>query len=454
MGLILCIAATAITSQALAKPTGVLVPLTGSKGVDKSFESGVNSELKRTLSKQAVLVGDAELKSGLAEAGCKGAACASSALKVAKGSKARFVFVPQLENEFDIFNLKVTIVDADHPNDGRVKLEANCEFCDASAIYKKFKEMLNSKDAKDALSMPGKPKGPSSFTLAVVTSPANAEVFVNGKSRGRSPLSVVGLKAETYQLEVKLKGYVSQKKTVTPPSPLPSAPLSESFTLKPKAPSSFPIIIKSKPKGATVVLDGVQIKVKSPFKARVKPGAHEIVFTKKGYEELKKSFTTPAQAETITINVTLKKVQAAKPKPAPTPKVAPPPKAAPVVVTQQTIPPRPPLLASNWSGAGIGVGALMTGVGAWLITLHGEITCNNGETRKTCPEVYNTKVPGGILLGVGTAAVSASVITMLIRSEWPANTQKKGSAGLQRASFIPLITPTLGGAAATFDFEF
>ena len=454
MGLLIGLVMTAFASQAIALPTGVLVPLSGSKGVEKEIESGVNTALSAMIGKQASLVDASQVKAGLSAAGCQGAACSNAALKVANGAQARFAFVPQLDNEFDIFNLKLVIVDSDHPNDGRVKLEASCEFCDADGINAKFKEMITSKDVKNVLSMPGKPKGPSSFTLAVITSPANAEIFVNGQSKGRSPINIEGLKAEDYQVEVKLKGYISQQKTVTPPKPLPSSPLSESFTLKPEAPKSFPLIVKTTPKGANVILDGVAIKVKSPFKAKVKPGAHEIIFSKEGYEELKQTFTTPPQSETITINAVLKKIEAEKPKPQPVlePKVAPTPK--PAVIAQPTMPPRPPLLASNWGGAAIGVGALMTGVGGWLLSLHGEITCNNGETRKTCPEVYNTKIPAGVLLGVGTAAISASVITLLIRSQWPANTTKRAEAQLQGSNLIPLITPTHGGATATFDFRF
>ena len=440
-----------LSSNALALPSGVLVPLKGSVGVDKEVERATNTSLSLTLASKVMLVDENKTKVGLKKGGCEGAGCAKSAIKVDLGSEARFAFVPSMENEFDIYTLKLTIVDADHSGSQALQIEANCEFCDADGIKAKFKDLLSSKDVKSALSKPGKPKAPTSFTLSLVTSPSNAEVLINGKSKGRTPLSIPNLKSETYRIEVKLKGYVSQKKSITPPSPLPSTAISESFTLKPKSPSSFPIIIKSKPKGATVTLDGVKIKVKSPFKARVKPGAHEIIFTKKGYEELKKSFVTPPQSETINLSVTLKKIEEAKPKPVMA-QPKPQPKSQPV--TNVRIPPRPPILANNWSGAALGVGAIMAGVGAWLVSQHGEITCNNGETRLTCPDIYNTKLPGGVLLGMGTAAIGASVITMLIRSDWPTRSPSTMKRQVKSAQYMPTVIPTQGGAAASFGFKF
>ena len=452
------LAALFLSTSVCAKSNAVLIPLKNSKEVKGSTEKSINIALSKSLKTEVDLANVSKVAQTLKTAGCKGSQCKSSAMKVAQAANTRFVFIPSLVNEFDIFALQIFIFDADHPDVAPLELKETCEFCSDQDLVKKFKTMLNSGKVKKMLSREGKPKGPSTFTLSVVTSPPNAEVLVNGVRKGRSPLNIKGLKSEKYQLEVTLKGYVSEKKTLTPPTPLPTKSISESFTLKPKAPKSFPIIIKTKPKGALVVLDKVKIQVRTPFKAKVKPGSHEITFSLAGYEDYTKTFSTPAQEETISLNVTLKKIA---PKVVAKPEVKPSPQPTNPAATQSniqpsldnTVPPRPPLLASNWSGAALGVGTIMTGVGAWLLSVHGEITCNDGRTRKTCPEVYNTKIAAGTLLGMGTAAIGASMITLLIRSEWPQKSVK-GRVQSQAQNYIPIITPTQDGAKASFSFSF
>ena len=446
----ICLFVSFLGTQTFALPSGVLVPLKDSKDVDKKLEGTLNKYLASTLAKRVTLVSSTQTKKALKDAGCEGISCLKSAIKVAQRSQARFVLIPSLENEFDIYAIKLSLGDADYPNQPLVQLESSCEFCSEDDLKKKLGSMLSSADIKKALSKEGKPKGPSTFKLAVITSPPNAKIFLNGKAQGRSPLNVAKLKPQTYELEVRLKGYVSQKKTFTPPSPLPETPLSESFTLKPKAPTSFPIIVKTKPKGAAVVLDGVKIKVKSPFKARVKPGAHEISFSLKGYEDLKQSFTTPPQSETITISVSLKKLPA-KPAVVQAPKIAKK-DVKPVIQATPTMPPRPPILTSNWHYASLGAGVIMTGIGGFLLSLDGEITCNNGETRKTCPEIFNTKTPAAVLLSTGTAALGAGLITLLIRAEWPAASRTKSQ--INTANLVPTIMPNSDGASASWQFSF
>ena len=447
-----------LSTSVWANPSAVLVPLKDSKEVKNSTEKSINIALSKALKAKVALANVAKVAQGLKALTCKGSKCKSSAIKLAQKTESRFVVIPNLVNEFDIFALQVFMLDSENPDVAPVELNETCEFCSDEDLIKKFKTMLNSGEVSKMLSRKGKPKGPSSFTLSVVTSPPNAEVFVNGVSKGRSPISIKELKAKKYQLEVKLKGYVSEKKTLTPPNPLPAKPISESFTLKPKAPTSFPIIIKTKPKGALVVLDKVKIKVRTPFKAKVKPGSHEITFSLDGYEDYTQTFSTPVQEETISLNVTLKKIV---PKIVAKPKVKPQQKPSAQLEAQtnlkanssKTVPPRPPLLASEWSGPALGAGAIMTGVGAWFLSLHGEITCNDGRTRKTCPEIYNTKIAAGTLLGIGTAALGASIITLLIRAEWP-QSKVKSTVQSQAHNFVPSITPTQGGANASFSFSF
>ena len=58
------------------------------------------------------------------------------------------------------------------------------------------------------------------------------------------------------------------------------------------------------------------------------------------------------------------------------------------------------------------IGTVIVGAGGWLTYQDGEVTCEDGRDRKTCPEVYNTKylglsagVIGGALIGSGVALI-------------------------------------------------
>ena len=107
----------------------------------------------------------------------------------------------------------------------------------------------------------------------------------------------------------------------------------------------------------------------------------------------------------------------------------------------------------------IAVGVVATGVGSWLLSLHGDIACNNGETRLTCPDIYDSKYPGGILLGVGAATLGVGIVSILLNQKWPESSSPavKTSTRVKSApktSFIPSVVPTRDGAAASFSFTF
>ena len=456
LALLICLCSWGVAAQSHAQPSGLIVPLKGSAGVEANLEISLNKGLRRLFSSKLKLVDGAKTISALKAAGCQGAKCRSAAAKLAQSAEARFVVTPDVKNEFDIYNLKLSIADADFISQPMVEIESTCEFCDEAGLIAKLEEMIQNAQVAKVLSRPGKPKGPTSFVLSVVTSPKSAEIFLDGKRRGVSPIKIGELSAKTYDLEVKLKGYHSQKKRITPPKPLPSKPISESFTLKPKAPTSFPMIVKTKPKGASVILDGVTIKVKTPFKAKVKPGEHTIIIKLKGYKDYTQTFKTPAKSETIPITVALSKVAPAKPKKPAKPKTQPK-SLVPNALT--TPPPKPALLSGNVSGGMIAAGVIATGLGGWLLSLHGDIACNNGETRRTCPEIYDTKYSAGVLLGIGAATLGAGVISILINQTWPepsapavkTSTQVKSGA---KTSFMPSVVPTQDGAAASFSITF
>lgn len=71
----------------------------------------------------------------------------------------------------------------------------------------------------------------------------------------------------------------------------------------------------------------------------------------------------------------------------------------------------------RYTGVGVGMaigGAVLAGVGTWLVALDGDITCDDGRTRAECPTVYNTKYVGVASLGVGAGLVGAAIATFIL----------------------------------------
>lgn len=462
-----CLFAWMTSSVAFANPTGAVISIKGSKEVSPELEAALTKAQRSVYQSKLTLLGATETESAVKGAGCSGASCSSSLTQLFQRVNTRFVVITSVNNEFDMYTIKVAVADSDYPERALVEVSTKCEFCDEASLIDKLKELSFDGKLEEAFKRAEKPKGPTEFVLSVVTSPAGAEVFLDGKSRGLSPVSIPSLKAQAYTIEVKLNGYIDQKKTLTPPNPLPADPLSESFTLKPKAPEKFPIVVQTIPPGASVTLDGVKIKVKSPFKAKVKPGSHTIVFSLEGYEDQSYTFKTPAQAETIPVDVTLKKVapvtppdqaKADTPKETPpvAPKVVPPPSVPPATLVSSVPVERPSLLSTSLSGALLGVGAVVTGIGGWLLSIHGEVACNDGRDRKTCPEIYDSKYPAGILIGLGTASLGAGLISMIINGQWPDSptTSSSVETSPKTTTMVPAIVPLRDGAAASFSVSF
>ena len=108
----------------------------------------------------------------------------------------------------------------------------------------------------------------------------------------------------------------------------------------------------------------------------------------------------------------------------------------------------------------MGVGVVMAGVGGWLLSLHGDIACESG-TRITCPEIYDTKYPAGVLLGLGAASIGAGILSLWLNNHWPQSTLKRSTPNAKPANstskknvFMPSVAPTQGGAAASFSITF
>jgi hypothetical protein len=86
-------------------------------------------------------------------------------------------------------------------------------------------------------------------------------------------------------------------------------------------------------------------------------------------------------------------------------------------VVQIQLIPKPSAIApaseSRWAWLPLGAGAAMVIPGVVLLALDGRETCD-GPAAVRCPKVYDTVIPGGILVGLGAALLATSVVIFLL----------------------------------------
>ena len=107
---------------------------------------------------------------------------------------------------------------------------------------------------------------PGTGQMIVQSTPPRAGVTVNGDWRGRTPLTLTGLKFGSYAVRIVQPGFVTAREEVTlsgaQPSRTVSARLQRAVGTAPSARGAAPaalvgsIYVDSRPRGARVVLDG------------------------------------------------------------------------------------------------------------------------------------------------------------------------------------------------------
>ncbi|HOX43179.1 MAG TPA: hypothetical protein PK668_06260 [Myxococcota bacterium] len=118
--------------------------------------------------------------------------------------------------------------------------------------------------------------------------------------------------------------------------------------------------------------------------------------------------------------------------PAP-PSIAAPPLAAPVVKAQPVPAPRPWWAQpSTYAWVTLGLGLAASVPGGVLVGLDGQGTCD-APSGVRCPEIYDTLVPGAVLLGTGAALLGTALILVLLGDE-PGEDQPGSAASL---GFVP-----------------
>ena len=104
----------------------------------------------------------------------------------------------------------------------------------------------------------------------IVTNPMDARVYLNGKNKGTSPLTLDDLLIGSYELRLEKKGYGIIKKTLT-------IQIDETLTVSEKLPEGKNVVINSKPEGVSLYINGNEVG-KTPYEATIGFGNKKIKF--------------------------------------------------------------------------------------------------------------------------------------------------------------------------------
>jgi hypothetical protein len=170
------------------------------------------------------------------------------------------------------------------------------------------------------------------------------------------------------------------------------------------------ITVESTPSGAQVRLDGEERGV-TPLTTSVTAGRHRVEVSKAGYASAVRVVNALNAMSKISVKL----------EPGAPGAVAGPPISSGSSAGDGTEQPLDSLVAGTRAkrvnrGLGYGLaagGALLSGLGSWLILIDGEVTCPSRGIRE-CPHVYNTNTPGLLAMGVGAGLLGAGV-TILIQ---------------------------------------
>ncbi len=132
--------------------------------------------------------------------------------------------------------------------------------------------------ARPVAQAPAAEPAPARGRLMVRSTPAGAQVFVNGRRRGTTPLAMRDLAPGAYTIRVARSGFDEQSRRVT----VSSAGVRElNLRLersRPAAPVSFTgsLYVDSRPRGARVFLDGKEIGTTPMQAGDIRSGAHVV----------------------------------------------------------------------------------------------------------------------------------------------------------------------------------
>ncbi|MBU1535968.1 PEGA domain-containing protein, partial [Myxococcota bacterium] len=162
----------------------------------------------------------------------------------------------------------------------------------------------NERSAVVATLKPKTPDVPEGL-VTIITSVPGCEIFVDGMPKGKTPMPRIRLIAGQHMLEVRKKGYISQKRTVTITA---NQQQLVNFDVKeaPKHVAVGPLKITTET-GAQIFIDG-QPKGKSSVQYdRMKAGTYQIEIVKPGFKKVQKTIEVKADTGAV-VHIPLERV--------------------------------------------------------------------------------------------------------------------------------------------------
>jgi hypothetical protein len=139
--------------------------------------------------------------------------------------------------------------------------------------------------------------------LYVMSNPAGANVYLDGESKGKTPLMIRGTAAGSHAIRMTLSGYADWESAVDAPT---GGTRTVSATLKETGTDlNQGLSITSNPAGATIHLDGLE-KGKTPkILNNLAPGIHILAMEYPGYTSWKSTIDVPeTKIKVISVNLT------------------------------------------------------------------------------------------------------------------------------------------------------
>jgi eukaryotic-like serine/threonine-protein kinase len=167
------------------------------------------------------------------------------------------------------------------------------------ANYQVYEERLALEDARE-LDVTLKPAA-KKFNLDVSSTPPGAQVFLNGKPAGNTPLTTA-VAPGTYLVSLQMADHKEWKRQVE----IQDEDHTLTADLIPQ-PKEAILNAVSRPAGATVYVDGRSIGKKTPLKLTLLPGSHKIRLKLRGYQDSEEQVELKASEE-VSLNMSLTRV--------------------------------------------------------------------------------------------------------------------------------------------------
>jgi hypothetical protein len=173
-------------------------------------------------------------------------------------------------------------------------------------------ELRAAADLKSPVPDPAQTRAAATGRMAIKSVPAGAEVSLDGKARGRTPLTLRGLPFGTHEVVVSRSGFAAETRRVEVSAAQPAGEvLVELHAAHPSAVPPKPaeaktgaLDIDTRPRGATIVLDGKTLGVTPLEVAAVAAGSHELRVELSGYKSITTTIdVTAGQTTRFTVSL-------------------------------------------------------------------------------------------------------------------------------------------------------